>query len=90
MGSFGGAIGNANFQEPSSPDPTSAPPIPDQQVQQTAQQPMQGQGQAQGLAQALARRKKKGLIGPRVRTPGPLAAAISASKRARQSGHKYG
>ena len=62
--------------------------MPDQQPQQTAQQPMQGQ--AQGLAQALARRKKKGLIGPTVRTPGPLAAAISASKRARQSGHKYG
>jgi hypothetical protein len=87
MGGFGGAIGNANFQEPSSPDQTSSPPIQDQQPQQNPQ-PMQGQ--AQGLAQALARRKKKGLIGPTVRTPSPLTAAISAAKRGRQSGHRYG
>ena len=79
------ALGS-NFNEPQSSDPTSAPPMPDQQPQ--TQQPMQGQ--PQGLAQALARRKKKGLIGPTVRTPSPLAAAISAAKRGRQSGHKYG
>lgn len=80
------ALGS-NFNEPQSSDPTSAPPMPDQQPQQNPQ-PMQGQ--AQGLAQALARRKKRGLIGPTVRTPSPLAAAISAAKRGRQSGHKYG
>jgi hypothetical protein len=80
MGSFGGAIGNANFQEPSSPDPTSTPPMPDQT-------PLQ-QGQPQGLAAALARRKKK--AGGPVKKPGPLAAAIARAKRARPSSLKYG
>ena len=78
MGGFGGALGNANFQE-GSPDQTSAPQMPDQQ-------PMQGQ--AQGLAQALARKKKKGLV--TVRPPSALAAAISRAKRARPSSQKYG
>lgn len=86
MGSFGGAIGHADFQEPSSPDQTSAPQMPDQQPQQN--QPLQGQ--AQGLAQALARRKKKGVIGPTVKTPSALSAAIARSRRARPSGLKYG
>jgi hypothetical protein len=83
MGGFGGAIGNANFQEPQSPDPTSAPPIPNQLQQQ---QPAATPG---GLAQALASRKKKG-IGPTMRPPSTLASAISRAKRARQSGDKYG
>jgi hypothetical protein len=87
MGSFGDAIGNADFQEHSSPDQTSAPQMPDQQPQQNPQ-PMQGQ--AQGLAQALARRKKKGVIGPTVKTPSALSAAIARSRRSRQSGLKYG
>jgi hypothetical protein len=75
----------ADFNEPQSSDPTSAPPMPDQQ---RMQQP--SQGQAQGLAQALANRKKKGLIGPTVKPPSTLAAAISKAKRARQGGDKYG
>jgi hypothetical protein len=81
MGSFGGAIGNANFQEPSSPDQTSATSMPDQTPQQ--------QGQTQGLAAALGRRKKKA-GGPTVKPPGPLAAAIARAKRARPSSQKYG
>lgn len=80
------ALGS-DFNEPQSSDPTSAPPMPDQQPQQNPQ-PMQGQ--AQGLAQALAHRKKKGLIGPTVKTPSPLSAAIARSRRARPSGLKYG
>jgi hypothetical protein len=77
------ALGS-NFNEQSN-DPSSAPPIPDQQ-----QNPQPMQEQAQGLAAALARRKKKGLIGPTVRTPSALSAAIARSRRARQSGLKYG
>jgi hypothetical protein len=84
MASFGGALGAANFQEPSSPDQTSAPQMPNQQ--QLAPQTAQGQS----LAQALMNRKKKGLIGPTMRTPSTLAAAISKSKRARVGGDKYG
>ena len=77
MGGFGGALGNANFQE-GSPDQTSAPQMPDQQ-------PMQASA---GLAAALARKKKKGLV--TVRAPSALAAAISRAKRARPSSQKYG
>jgi hypothetical protein len=73
---------SADFSEPRSNDPTSAPPM------QIPQQP--SQGQAQGLAQALANRKKKGLIGPTIKPPSTLAAAISKAKRARVSGDKYG
>ena len=72
----------ANFNEPQSDDPTSAPPMPDEQ--QTMQQP----SQAQGLAQALARKKKKGLV--TVRPPSALSAAISKAKRARPSSAKFG
>ena len=72
---------SANFNEPQSNDPTSAPPV---QIPQ--QQPAQ-----QGLAQALAQRKrKKGLVGPTIKKPSSLAAAISKAKRARQGGDKYG
>ena len=70
---------SANFNEPQSDDSTSAPPL------QIPQQP------APGLAQALAQRKKKKRpIGLTVKTPGPLASAISAAKKARQGGHKFG
>jgi len=75
---------SANFNEPQSNDPTSAPPMPDQQHVQPQQ------GQAQGLADALAKRKKKGLIGPSVKTPSALSAAISSARRARQGGHRFG
>jgi hypothetical protein len=68
---------SADFNEPQDGDPTSAPPMPNQQ------QPQQGQ---QGLAQALARRKKKGLAKP----PSTLAAAISKARRGRPSADKYG
>ena len=78
------ALGS-NFNEPQSDDPTSAPPMPDQQPQQNPQ-PMQ----AQGLAAALAKRKKRGLIGPTIKTPSALSAAIARSRRARPSGLKYG
>ena len=74
---------SADFNEPQSNDPTSAPQMPDQQ-------PQTSQGQAQGLAQELARRKKKGLIGPTMRAPSTLAAAIAKAKRARVGGDKYG
>jgi len=84
MASFGGALGAANFQEPGSPDQTSAPQMLEQQ-QQLSPQTTQGQN----LAQALLHRKKKG-IGPTVRIPSTLAAAISKAKRARVGGDKYG
>ena len=74
---------SADFNEPQIDDPTSAPPMPDQQaVQQSSA------GQAQGLSQALARKKKRGLV--TVRPPSALAAAISRAKRARPSSQKYG
>ena len=82
MASFGGALGAADFQEPSNMDQTSAPQMP----QQLAPQTIQGQS----LAQALLKRKKKGTIGPTVRTPSTLAAAISKSKRARPGASKLG
>jgi len=84
MASFGGALGAANFQEPSSPDQTSAQ-MADQQ-QQLSPQTAQGQS----LAQALMQRKKKGAVGPTVRTPSTLAAAISKAKRARPGAAKFG
>jgi hypothetical protein len=85
MGGFGGAVGSANFQEPSSPDQTSAPAMPDQ-----GQQGMSPNAQkiAGGLAAALAKRKKG--IGPTSRAPAALASAISRARRARQGGDKYG
>jgi hypothetical protein len=52
----------ASFNEPQSNDPTSAPPMPDQQPMQQPVQP--SQGQAQGLAQALANREEKGIDRP--------------------------
>ena len=73
---------SADFNEPQSEDTTSAPPMPNEQSMQ--------QKSAQGLAQALARKKKKGLIGPTVKPPSALAAAISRAKRARLSSQKYG
>jgi len=85
MATFGGALGAANFQEPGSPDQTSALQMPDQQ-QQLSPQTAQGQN----LAQALLQRKKKRSVGPTVRTPSTLAAAISKAKRARVGGDKYG
>jgi len=81
MAAFGGALGSADFGS-LNPDTTSTPPIPTEQ--QPTPQP------AQGLAAALARRKKKGLVGPTVRTPSTLAAAISKSKRARPGASKLG
>jgi len=84
MATFGGALGAANFQEPGSPDQTSALQMPDQQ-QQLSPQTAQGQS----LAQALLQRKKK-RIGPAVRTPSTLAAAISKAKRARPGAAKFG
>jgi hypothetical protein len=88
MGGFGGAIGNANFEEPSSPDTTSAPPMPDQTPAQ--QQLTPGAKKIAGsLASALAKRKKQG-IGPTIKAPSELTAAIARARRARQSGEKYG
>ena len=84
MASFGGALGAANFQEPGSPDQTSAPQMPDQRQQLSPQT-----GQGQSLAHALMQRKKKG-VGPTVRTPSTLSAAISKAKRARPSSYKEG
>ena len=78
---------SANFNEPQSDDPTFAPPMPDQKpMQQLAPQTAQGQSLAQAL---MARKKKKG-VGPTVRTPSTLAAAISKSKRARPGASKLG
>jgi len=85
MASFGGALGAANFQEPSSPDQTSTPQMPDQQPQLSPQT-----SQGQSLAQALMQRKKKGAVGPNVRTPSTLAAAISKAKRARPGSARFG
>jgi hypothetical protein len=83
-------ITSANFNEPQSNDPTSAPAI---QIPQGAQQSdtvqPQPSARAGSLAQALANRKKKG-IGPTMKPPSSLAAAISRAKRARQGGDKYG
>lgn len=70
------ALGSS-MNEPSSTDPTSAPPI---------QQPQQPQ---QSMQQVLGARKKKG-FGPGVKNPGALAGAIARSKRARQAGDKWG
>lgn len=97
MASFGGAIGNANFQQPSSPDQTSAPQMPDQDPMQAAQAAQQGQQQQPGaisqkvagsLAAALAKRKKA--AGPTMRAPATLASAVSRARRAHQGGDRYG
>ena len=64
------------MQEPTSPDPTSAPP------EQIPSKPS-------GVTQALGQRKKKG-FGPNIKNPGALAGAIARAKRARQSGQKWG
>jgi hypothetical protein len=74
---------SANFNEPQSDDTTSAPPMPDQQP---TQQPTVGQS----LAAALSKRKKSGLIGPTVKQPSELKAAIARARRARPSSEKYG
>ena len=73
----------APFNEPSTDDTTSAPQMPDQGLQQ---QPTVGQS----LAAALSRRKKAGLIGPTVKQPSELKAAIARARRARQGGMKFG
>jgi hypothetical protein len=81
MGGFGGAL-NADFQQPSSPDPTSAPQL---QVPQGAQQP----AQLSPLAAALQKNKKKtGLV--KVKAPSSLSAAIARSRKGRPSSLKYG
>jgi hypothetical protein len=85
MAAFGGALGQASFNEPQSSDTTSAPQV---QIPQGSQGPTQPP-QQQSLAQALAKRKK-GTAGPTMRPPSTLAAAISRSKRARPSADKYG
>jgi hypothetical protein len=77
----------ANFNEPQSNDTTSAPQMPDQQQNAVIQR---AQGIASGLAGALAKRKKAGLIGPSVKAPSTLTAAIARARRARQGGEKYG
>ena len=81
-------VTTANFQEPSSPDQTSAPPMPDQQPDLAMQTQGQPVSRASGLAAALAKRKR--LAGPTMRPPSALASAISRAKRARQGGDKYG
>jgi hypothetical protein len=68
---------SANFNEPQSNDQTSAPLM----------QP--GPTVGQSLAAALSRRKKSG-IGPTVKQPSELKAAIARARRARQGGEKYG
>jgi len=70
---------SANFNEPQSNDPTSAPQMQDQQ------QPTVGQS----LAEALKKRKK-GVINPNVKQPAALKAAIAKARRARVGGDKYG
>jgi hypothetical protein len=75
---------SANFNEPSTNDQTSAPQMPDQQPMQQ-QQPTVGQS----LAEALKKRKKAG-IGPTVKQPSELKAAIARAKRARPSTYKEG
>jgi len=72
---------SANFNEPQSNDPTSAPQMPDQQQQPTV---------GQSLAAALKKRKKSGAIGPNVKQPAALKAAIAKARRARVGGDKYG
>jgi hypothetical protein len=80
---------SADFNEPQSNDPTSAPEMPDQQPSDQPIEPQQGR--MQGFAAALARRKKKkGTVGPTVRQPSALAAAIARAKRARPSTYKNG
>jgi len=65
----------SSFQEPQSPDQTSAPP-------ETV--PGQVSPVSQGIAALLAKAKKK------QRSPAALKAAIASAKRARQSGRKMG
>jgi hypothetical protein len=72
---FGGSL-QANFQEPSTPDQTSAPP--DNPPQTGA-----------SIQQVLGQRKKKP-FGPNVRNSGALAAAIARSKKGRPNALKYG
>ena len=76
MSDFGGAIGRASFQEPSSPDETSAP---SEQIP-TKAQPIQNP-----VAKLLAARSKK-----KQRTPAALAAANARARRPRQPGMKWG
>jgi hypothetical protein len=65
----------SSFQEPTSPDQTSAP-------QEQIPQPQ--------MPQILQQRSKKKGFGPNVKNPGALAGAIARSKRARQTGDKWG
>ena len=69
---------SSSFQEPSTPDTTSTPP-------ETSPSTPAGQN----VSQILGQRKKKP-FGPTVRSPGALAGAIARSKRARQTGDKWG
>ena len=74
---------SANFNEPQNDDTTSAPPMPDQQ-------PMQQPTVGQSLAAALSKQKKSGLIGPTVKQPSELKAAIARARRGRPSSEKFG
>jgi hypothetical protein len=76
MTAFGQALG-ANFEEPSSPDQTSAPQIP------ASPQPTQ---QVSPLLAALQKSKKK----QQARKPASLAAAIARAKSARPSARRFG
>jgi hypothetical protein len=71
---------SANFNEPQSNDPTSAPQMPDQQQQPTV---------GQSLAEALKKRKR-GVINPNVKQPAALKAAIARARHGRPSSEKYG
>ena len=76
MSAFASELG-ANFQEPSSPDTTSARPEPQLQQQTPGRQT---------LAQALSTKKKKKLA----QRSAALQAAISRARRARPSSLKWG
>lgn len=70
---------NPSFNEPPTPDTTSATPLPDQQP---GIQP-----QINPLQAALTQNRKKKQS---LRPPGPLARQIGRAKLARQKGEKYG
>jgi len=76
MSAFSQALGS-NFQEPSSPDQTSTPQIPE------SPQPQQ---QVSPLLAAILKSKKKQAN----KKPASLAAAIARAKSGHQGGHKWG
>jgi len=75
---------SANFNEPGTDDTTSAP-----QIQVPGNQPATPTV-GQSLAAALSKRKKAGLIGPTVKQPSELKAAIARARRGRPSSERYG